>query len=41
MGVGKPGEAGMRAGRVDAICQEEFVGNFSRKGWMGQMDCIK
>lgn len=36
IGVGLVGEAGIRAGRVDAISQLEFRGNFSRKGWGSQ-----
>jgi hypothetical protein len=32
IGVGLPEEAGIRAGKVEAISQEEFLGNLSRKG---------
>lgn len=34
MGVGLPADAGIKAGRVDAISQEEFLGYLSRKGWV-------
>jgi hypothetical protein len=32
IGVLLLGDAGMRAGSVEAISQDEFLGNFSRKG---------
>jgi hypothetical protein len=32
IGVLLEGEAGTRDGSVEAISQEEFLGNFSRKG---------
>ena len=32
IGVGFLAEAGMRAGRVEAISQEEFLGYLERKG---------
>ena len=32
IGVGLPGETGIRAGRVEAISQDEFLGYSSRKG---------
>jgi hypothetical protein len=35
IGVLLVGEVGMRDGSVEAISQEEFLGNFSRKGWFG------
>lgn len=33
IGVGFSGEAGIRAGSVEAISHDEFLGIFSRKGW--------
>lgn len=33
MGVLFDGEAGIRAGRVEAISQDEFFGWLERKGW--------
>jgi hypothetical protein len=33
IGVGLEGEAGIRAGSVEAISQEEFMGKLDRKGY--------
>ncbi len=33
IGVGFVGEVGIRAGSLEAISQEEFLGYFSRKAW--------
>jgi hypothetical protein len=34
IGVLLLGDAGMRAGRVEAISHDEFFGNFSRNGYI-------
>jgi hypothetical protein len=33
IGVGFEGEAGIRAGSVEAISQEEFLEKLDKKGW--------